>query len=476
MKKKNRSNTNFQLKLNLIYNIFYQLLTLLVPLLTAPYISRILGVKGVGLYSYTYSIAQYFVLFMMLGVLNYGNREIAKVKDNRTELSDKFCGIYSVQFYFGLVVIILYLLFAIFFSKYQVLMFVQGLYVLSGIFDISWFYFGIENFKFTTGISTINKILTTILIFTIVRNQYDIALYTIIISGGTLLNNLAYWCNLKKYIDFEKLKPSNLKVYGKPLFILFIPVIAISIYKYMDKIMLGSMLSADEVGIYEAAEKFINLPVCFVAAFGTVMLPRITNMKKNNQTDYVRKYNFISMVLVVFLSIGMSFGLAGITEVFIPWFYGIDFNQSINVLFVLLPSIIFVSWANVIRTQCLLPNQKDKQYCISVSLGAIINLIINLIFIPKYGAVGAAIGTLIAEGSVCIMQTIMCREFMDITIYLKYCICFMIVGGIMFLIIKDIYMTDDFMTILVRIIIGGITYSFISFLILKKAFNMYRRI
>ena len=103
-------------------------------------------------------------------------------------------------------------------------------------------------------------------------------------------------------------------------------------------------------------------------------------------------------------------------------------------------------------------------------------MIINLIFIPKYGAVGAAIGTLIAEGSVCIMQTIMCREFMDIRIYLKYCICFMIVGGIMFLIIKDIYMTDDFMTILVRIIIGGITYSFISFLILKKAFNMYRRI
>ena len=240
--------------------------------------------------------------------------------------------------------------------------------------------------------------------------------------------------------------------------------------------MLGSMLSADEVGIYEAAEKFINLPVCFVAAFGTVMLPRITNLKKNNQTDYVRKYNFISMVLVVFLSVGMSIGLAGITRVFIPWFYGTDFKPSINVLFVLLPSIVFVSWANVIRTQCLLPNQKDKQYCISVSLGAIINLIINLIFIPKYGAVGAAIGTLIAEGSVCIMQTFMCRKFMDIKIYIKYSICFLVVGGIMYLIIKDIYMTNDFMTVLVRIIIGGITYSFISLLILKNAFNMYRRI
>lgn len=464
------------LKLNIIYQIFYQILTLIVPLLTAPYISRILGVKGVGLYSYTYSIAQYFVLFMMLGVLNYGNREIAKVKDNRTELSNKFCGIYSVQFYFGLVVLLLYFLFAILFSKYKFLMFIQGLYVLSGIFDISWFYFGIENFKITTSISTINKILTTMLIFTIVKHSSDISLYTIIISGGTLLNNIAYWFNLKKYINFEKLEFNNLKIYWKPLFILFIPVIAISIYKYMDKIMLGSMLSANEVGIYEAAEKFINLPVCFVAAFGTVMLPRITNMKKNNQTDYVRKYNFISMVLVVFLSIGMSFGLAGITEVFIPWFYGIDFKPSINVLFVLLPSIIFVSWANVIRTQCLLPNQKDKQYCISVSLGAIINLVINLVFIPKYGAVGAALGTLIAEASVCIIQTIMCREFMNIKICLKYVIYFMVGGIFMLFIIKNINMYNDFMTVLFRIVIGGIIYSFISFLILKEAFYMYRKI
>lgn len=467
---------NATLKLNIIYQIFYQILTLIVPLLTAPYISRILGVKGVGLYSYTYSIAQYFVLFMMLGVLNYGNREIAKVKDNRTELSNKFCGIYSVQFYFGLVVLLLYFLFAILFSKYKFLMFIQGLYVLSGIFDISWFYFGIENFKITTSISTINKILTTMLIFTIVKQSSDISLYTIIISGGTLLNNIAYWFNLKKYINFEKLEFNNLKIYWKPLFILFIPVIAISIYKYMDKIMLGSMLSANEVGIYEAAEKFINLPVCFVAAFGTVMLPRITNMKKNNQTDYVRKYNFISMVLVVFLSIGMSFGLAGITEVFIPWFYGIDFKPSINVLFVLLPSIIFVSWANVIRTQCLLPNQKDKQYCISVSLGAIINLVINLVFIPKYGAVGAALGTLIAEASVCIIQTIMCREFMNIKICLKYVIYFMVGGIFMLFIIKNINMYNDFMTVLFRIVIGGITYSFISFLILKEAFYMYRKI
>ena len=182
------------------------------------------------------------------------------------------------------------------------------------------------------------------------------------------------------------------------------------------------------------------------------------------------------MVLVVFLSIGMSFGLAGITEVFIPWFYGIDFKPSINVLFVLLPSIIFVSWANVIRTQCLLPNQKDKQYCISVSLGAIINLVINLVFIPKSGAVGAALGTLIAEASVCIIQTIMCREFMNIKICLKYVIYFMVGGIFMLFIIKNINMYNDFMTVLFRIVIGGIIYSFISFLILKEAFYMYRKI
>ena len=313
-----------QLKLNFIYNAFYQILTLIVPLLTAPYISRVLGVSGIGNYSFTYSIAHYFVLFSMLGVLNYGSREIARVK----KLPSSFWGIYSVQFSVGCTVCLAYVLYvSLFCDNYNTIFLFQGLYVLAGILDISWFYFGIEEFKFTTGISAISKVVTTGLIFLLVKNESHVFIYTIIIAGGTLFNNMMYWCMLKNYIPFKKVSIIEIREHIKPLLLLFLPVIAVSLYKYMDKVMLGTMLSTAEVGIYESAEKFINLPMCVISAVGTVMLPRISNMKANNEWDVIRQYNFISMVFVVFLSLGMSFGLAGISKVFIPWFYGNSFTN-----------------------------------------------------------------------------------------------------------------------------------------------------
>lgn len=463
-----------QLKQNLIYNICYQILTLIVPLLTAPYISRILGVAGVGEYGYTYSIANYFVLLIMLGVLNYGNREIAAVKDSKYELVSTFWNIYSVQFFMGVLVSVVYFMYIAFFCyQYRNVAFFQGLYVISGILDISWFYFGIEKFKLTTGISTLNKVLTTILIFLLVKNSSDVYIYVCIIAGGTLLNNVAYWVFLKKNIQFEKPSFIKVKKHIKPLLILFIPVIAVSIYKYMDKIMLGMLLNTSEVGIYESAEKFINLPMCLIAAVGTVMLPRITNMKAHNESKGIRQYNFISMELVMFLSLGMAFGLAGISKRFIPWFYGNGFEKSADVLLILLPSIVFVSWANVIRTQCLLPNKRDKGYCISVIMGAIINLVFNIILIPKLGASGAAIGTLVAEATVSVVQSIMCFRKMDFKMYLKYGIPFFVSAVVMYCCIVHIDFSIDVLTILIRILVGGALYLILASVFMKKIFKKY---
>lgn len=464
-----------QLKVNLIYNAFYQILTLIVPLLTAPYISRVLGVSGVGNYGFTYSIAHYFVLFSMLGVLNYGSREMARVRNDAEQLPKSFWGIYSVQFSVGCTVCLAYVLYVcIFCDNYKTIFLFQGLYVLAGMLDISWFYFGIEEFKFTTGISAINKVVTTGLIFFLVKNENHVFIYTIIIAGGTLFNNIIYWCLLKKYIPFKKVSIIEIREHIKPLLLLFIPVIAVSLYKYMDKVMLGAMLSTTEVGIYESAEKFINLPMCVISAVGTVMLPRISNMKENNELDAIRRYNFASMVLVVFLSLGMSFGLAGISKVFIPWFYGNSFTKSADVLIVLVPSIVFVSWANVIRTQCLLPNKKDKGYCISVMIGALVNVVINTILIPKHGAIGAAIGTFISEVIVCVVQSIMCRKEMELIKYIKYSISFLFCAIAMYFVIINLNFATDFLTVFVRIIVGGMIYIISSVFFMKNVFEVYK--
>lgn len=448
---------------NLIYNISYQILSMIVPLITAPYISRVLGASGFGEYSYTYSIAHYFVLVMMLGVLNYGNREIARVKDNQELLNKTFWNIYSVQFYIGVLVTIIYFTYIVTLCEnYKVVFCAQGLYVISGVIDISWFYFGIEKFKITTKISAVNKILTTILLFIFVKSSEDVYIYTIIIAINVLLNNLLYWILLRKFIVFEIPSISACKKHLKPLVILFVPVIAVSIYKYMDKIMLGTMVGTSEVGIYEAAEKFVNLPLSIITAFGTVMLPRVSNLKEKSDEKSVKKYNSISMIIIMFIGFGITFGLAGISNLLMPWFYGEDFIKSSNVLTVLLPSVIFVCWANVVRTQCLLPNKRDKEYCISVLGGAAINFIVNFICIPIYGAVGAAVGTTIAELSVCFVQCIETKNDMDFKSYILNSIPFFINGFIMYLFIIRINMVSNVLTIILRIIVGMILYLVLS--------------
>lgn len=470
------SNKKSGLKSNLIYNIIYQILLIIVPLITAPYISRVLGTEGIGEYGYTYSITHYFALFAILGISTYGNREIASVKDNKEKLTKTFWEIFSVQLTTGSLSFLCYVLFLLLFNfKYKLIFLVQGLYLFSAVIDISWFLFGIEKFKTTALISTVNKLANTALIFLFVKSRNDVIVYTLIVAGGVLINHLIYMILLPKYIEKGSCSFILLKQRIKPILILFIPVIAVSLYKYMDKIMLGTMLSTSEVGIYESAEKFINLPLGVITAFGTVMLPRITNMKANKDDRNIDRYNFVSMIFIMFLSFGISFGLAGVSKVFIPWFYGEDFGPSADVLLVLLPSVLFISWANVVRTQCLLPNKKDVEYCASVIIGAIVNLVINWVLIPRMGASGAAAGTTIAEFTVCLIQCISTRKYLDFKRYIIYCVPLAFAATIMFLLIRIISFESETLTIISRVIIGASLYFVLALPVLYRTIKRFKQ-
>lgn len=457
------------LKKNIIYSTGYQILTLIVPIITAPYVSRVLGKDGLGLYGYTYSIAHYFVLFCMLGILNYGNREISMVSNNKSELSSRFWQIYLNQLSFGVISLLIYYIYIYnYVQSFQQIYVIQSLYVISGIIDISWFYFGIEKFKTTTTISSINKVITTILIFGFVRTSSDIWIYALILAGGTLMNNIVYWLLLNKFIDKWEINIKESMVHLKPLLLLFIPVIAVNIYKYIDKIMLGSMVNVGEVGIFEAAEKLTNIPMGFIAAFGTVMLPRVSNMLNSKEFSKVKRYNNLSLNVVMFLSCGMAFGLAGISDVFVSLFYGSDFVESHVVLLYLCPCMLFVSWANVIRTQYLLPNRKDSLFCISVISGAIVNIIANIILIPLFGSIGAAISTLIAEMIVCFLQSALSYKEMELRNSLIAIFPFFLIGFLTYFVITKIDFHDPFVTVLCRISLGAMIYIILSIFFLNK--------
>lgn len=452
-------------KKNFIYNLAYQILIMILPLITTPYIARVIGPEGVGIQSYTFSIVNYFVLFTMLGINNHGNRSIAMVRDNKKKLSKTFVSIYSVQSMMAIIMIILYSLYIIFIvDKYKIIFVIQLLHIISALLDINWFFFGLEQFKITVVRNIIIKLVSICSIFIFVRDSKDLYLYSLILGLGSLISQLVLWTYLKKYINFIKVTKNEIIQQIKPILILFIPVIAISIYKIMDKIMLGLMTTVTQVGFYENSEKIVAIPMGIIAALGTIMLPKMSNLYATGNINEGKRYMELSMEFVMFMSVGSMFGLIGVSPILIPIFLGDKFNQCVSVVSLLSITLLFLSWANVIRTQYLIPKRMDKAYIGSTILGAIVNVIINLLLIGKFGAVGAAIGTIFAEISVAIYQTIIVRKELQIGSFFKRTIFYLIPGIIMCIIIRYIgsEMEKSILTGVVQIAVGGVIYVLIS--------------
>lgn len=464
-----------EVKKNFLYNIVYQILILIIPIVTVPYVSRVLGSTGIGIYSYTYSIVYYFMMFAMLGLNNYGNRSIAKVRDNKEKLSRTFKEIYCMQIITSITMIILYFLYLdIFDVKYKEIALIQSIYVISCLFDINWFFFGIEKFKLTVTRNTIIKFLSLISIFLLVKDKNDIWIYTLIASGSLLLSQLFLWPFIKKYVNNVEIKFKDVIKHFKPCLKLFLPVIAVAIYKVMDKTMIGWFSDVSEVGFYENAEKIINVPNAIIAALGTVMLPRMSNLYAKNRDEESKKVIDKSIKLMMFLAFAMTFGLICISKNFSLIFFGQGFEKSGIIIILLSITILFLSWGNVLRTQYLIPKEYDKIYIESAFLGAIVNLIFNLIFIPKYASIGACIGTIFAELSVMLYQTISIKNELPIKEYVKDIIPFFIKSIIMFIVIYpfDFINLNNILIIIIQVVLACIVYYLLNYKYVNELINL----
>lgn len=461
-------------KKNFIYNLSYQILIMILPIITTPYISRIIGAEGIGIQSYTYSIANYFVLFAMLGVNNHGNRSIAMVRNNQKKLNKTFTSIYLIQATMSVIMIILYIIYIIFFTKsYKIIFAIQLIYIIGALFDINWFFFGMEQFKITVIRNTIIKLISVMSIFIFVRNERNLYLYSFILALGTLISQLILWNFLIKYARFTKVSFDEVKEHIIPMLTLFIPAISVSIYKIMDKIMLGAMSTVIEVGFFTNSERIISIPLGIITALGTVMLPKMSNLLSNGKNNESKKYVNLSLKFSMFISIGAIFGLIGVGRNIVPAFLGKGFDRCVDIVSLLSVTLLFMAWANVIRTQILIPKKKDKVYIVSTLLGAIVNVIINTLLIKKFGAIGATIGTIFAEATVSIYQTLMIRKELNIKECLKDIIIFIISGITMFFTIKYLgYILGSSLFIgIMQIIIGTFVYflvNIIGILIINK--------
>ena len=448
-------------KKNYIYNLTYQILIMIVPLITTPYLSRVLGAEAIGIYSYTLSITTYFILFGSLGVAMYGQREIAYVQDDKMKRSKVFYEILLMRFItLGISMIIFYFTFAMK-GQYSIYYRILTLELISNALDISWFFQGIEEFKKTVIRNTLVKIISVVCIFAFVKNVNDLYKYFIIYVLSTFMGNISLWMYVPKYIEKIKIRELEIFRHLKPTISLFIPQVAVQIYTVLDKTMIGSIVNdKSEVGFYEQAQKIVKLLVTVATSLGTVMVPRMANTFASGNKEKLKEYMNKSFNFVLMLACPLMFGMISIANKFVPVFYGDGYNKVIILINIIIPIVLAIGLSNVIGTQYLLPTKKQKGYTISVTAGAIVNFILNIIFIRLWKSVGASIATVIAEFVVTGVQFYIVRneiKFIDVIKIMKN---YIIASIIMFIIsmILGKFITNNIMSILVQLVVSTIIY------------------
>lgn len=455
------------IKMNFIYNVIYQVLLVLLPLITSPYISRVLSDDGLGVYSFQYTIANCFALVGMLGVNNYGNRSIAAVRDDRRKKSHTFWSIWVLQLTTSLVSLIVYIVYLAIVCRQDHLQTALALFfaVLASVVDINWFFFGIERFKLTVTRNIIIKLMSVACIFLFVKEKQDVWIYSLIIAGSLLLSNLAVWPFLKREIDICKISLKDMARHFPQMLVLFVPIIAVTLYNKMDKVMIGSFSTMSQSGFYENAEKIINIPTGIITAIGIVMLPRMSYLFANKYDESARRYFNVSLEFATAMSCGLACGISAIATEFAPLFFGESFT-GINILIIALsPKIIFLSIANVMRTQYLIPLHKDRVFLNSVWLGAVVNVVINALLIPGFGALGAVLGTDAAEFIVMAYQVVAVERDMQIIKKLVRNLYYLMAASIMFVIVfwSSQYLGHGILGIILQIILGMVVYMTLCF-------------
>ena len=416
-------------KKNYIYNLLYQVFLVIVPLISTPYISRVLGADGIGKYSFSFSLITYFTIFASLGFGIYAQRAIAKYQGNIYEQSKSFweiniCRLIPVSI--AIVVNIILYLCGIY-GDYSFLMLIFTLNILSISLDISFYFQGNEEFGKLVVRNILIKSICVVLIFILVKNPEDLWIYTLINSAMLVFSNISLWGYLKKLIVKVKLKELKPLSHLKGTIKLFIPTIATSIYLVLDKTLIGVLIPGTYVviengvevikkisdlenGYYEQTEKIVKLVMTIITCLGTVMIPRNTALIASGQEDKVRENIYFSSHLVWLLGMPMVFGLISIAGNFVPWFFGEGYEECIKLFIPLSFLILSIGLSNIFGLQYMVPKGKDKLFSIALLCGAISNLIFNIILIPKYFAMGAAIASIIAETIVTIVMGIMLRK------------------------------------------------------------------
>ncbi|MCH4172679.1 MAG: polysaccharide biosynthesis C-terminal domain-containing protein [Lactobacillus sp.] len=382
---------------NYLWNAFYQIFLVIVPVITLPYVNRTIGATNNGIFAYTNSNVQYFILIGSLGVAFYGNREIAYLRHDREATTNAFWSIFFMRLAAMTVAMVAFIGFLAFTGDLRPYYIGQGVAIIAAMFDISYLFMGFENFKVTVLRNFVIKILSLVLIFTLVKTKSDLLIYILIIAGSTLLGNLTLWPYLKRYVDGINWHALTFKKHFLESLSLLIPQLATQIYVPLNKTMLGAMISYKSSGFYYNADNITKILLSVVTAIATVMLPHVANAYAAGDKADVNKYLYLAFHFVSILAVPLAFGLAAIAPKFVVLYLGKPFAEVGTLMVIEAAVVVLIAWSNVIGIQYLLATHQNSKFTTSVVLGAILNIVLNIPLIIMWQANGAMLATVLAE-------------------------------------------------------------------------------
>lgn len=459
------------IKRNYIYNTANQIVQLIAPLVTTPYISRVLGAEGIGEYSFASSIIAYFVLFATMGITTYGQREISYVQDDKEKRSMVF---WETKVFSLITVFLCTIGYVVFldWNQYKPMYLILYTNILSVAVDITWFYQGMEEFGKIVKRNVILKLLNICFIFLFVKNEQSLLLYVAGITVFSFLGICSLWIGVQHYIEkphWKEIKPFRNVI---TILSLFVPTIAIEVYTVLDKTMIGLFtVDSAENGYYEQAIKIAKIVLTVVTALGTVMVPRIGYLFEKGEKEQIQNYMYRAYQFVWFLGIPLCFGLIGIANNFVPWFLGEGFDKVTELLMITSFLILAIGINNITGVQLLIPTKRQHIFTMTVVIGAVVNFFMNLLLIPKLYSIGAAIASVIAESVIAIVQLIIVRKELSIRKILYSGIHYYIAGGLMLLVVwvESRYFSSSFLHTCYMISSGIVVY-FGILLLLKDRF------
>ena len=474
------------LRKNYLFMTAYQVLSLLVPLITTPYLSRTLGADSVGVYSFSSATASYFILFSVLGTKIYGQKQIATVRNNKDDLSKSFWELFIIRCISASIALIIYYSFVVCrVQSYKVIYIILSLGILDVIFDITWFFQGIENFGKLVTRNLVLKIINLICVFCFIKSPNDLWLYILFIYGFSNIGNLIMWLYVKPHIHKIQVNQINIHQHLKSILLLFLPTVAVQIYQVLDKTMIGVItMSTYQNGCYEQAEKIARMAITVVTSAAAVFLPRVANLYNNNNEKKAIEYVYLAFRFTWFLGLPIMFGIIGITKVLVPVFLGDGYELANTLLPIFSLLVIFISISYVSGYSFLIPIGKQNVYTIAVFCGAVVNLLMNLCLIPIIGAIGAAIASVCAEGIGALIQLLYCtrRNLLEFRQIIreswKYWTASIIMLTVLMIIGK--LLPCSVLALIILIILGGCIY-FLVLLLLQDSFliensaRIYRR-